>query len=163
MKHTLLTSKFSVIFSLLLSTLAFNSAYALEIGDTVSEELQKQLNIPAGKVGIVDFFASWCLSCEKELPDMKKFIQQDTDKKTYVIGIDVDEELAEGLAFQAELSIDFPVINDTEQQIIDAFSPIAMPALYYVLDNKIIGKRIGAVHYIDQKIKEDLYNLGVKI
>ena len=165
LKRTLLGAKLSIIFSVLLSTLTSSTvfAYSYEIGDTISEDVQKQLNIPAGKVAIVDFFASWCLSCAKEIPDVKKLIKQDTAQKMYVIGIDVDEELAEGLAFQEELSIDFPVINDTEQQIINEFAPISMPALYYIIDNKIVGKRIGAVNHIDQKITEDLLKLGVTI
>ncbi len=81
----------------------------------------------------------------------------------HVVGIDVDEELDEGIAFQEELSIDFPVINDVEQKIISEFSPVAMPALYYIIDNKIVGKHIGAVNKIDEKIINDLEKLGVKV
>ncbi|GAW97095.1 MULTISPECIES: TlpA family protein disulfide reductase [Colwellia] len=148
---------------LMLSLLPINFAVSHEIGDTISKKAQQILNIPAGKVGVVDFFASWCASCAKEIPDMKKFIKADTEQKTYVIGIDVDEELEEGLAFQQELAIDFPVINDTDQSLIAEFSPIGMPALYYVIDNKIVGKRIGAVDNIDEKIKDDLAKLKVII
>ena len=61
------------------------------------------------------------------------------------------------------LAIDFPVINDVEQTIISEFSPIAMPALYYIIDNKIVGKHIGAVPNIDEKIINDLQKLGVEI
>ncbi len=138
-------------------------AHSYEVGDTVSKDIAQQLNLPEGKVAVIDFFASWCLSCAKEIPDIKKFIQQDVDKKTQVIGIDVDEELADGLIFQKELAIDFPVINDTDQTIITAFAPIGMPALYYIIDKKIVGKRIGAIHQIDQQIKNDLLGFGVEV
>lgn len=161
------SSIFNVIPSAILLVLLFlltpSSAFSVEVGDTLSDDLQKQLNIPKGQVGVVDFFASWCLSCAKEIPDIKKMIKQDSQKKMYVVGIDVDEELDEGIAFQKELSIDFPVINDVEQTIISEFSPIAMPALYYIIDNKIVGKHIGAVPNIDEKIINDLQKLGVEI
>lgn len=153
----------SAILLALLSLLTTSSAFSAEVGDTISEDLQQQLNIPKGQVGVVDFFASWCLSCAKEIPDIKKMIKQDNQKKMHVIGIDVDEELDEGIAFQKELSIDFPVINDVNQTIISEFSPIAMPALYYIIDNKIVGKHIGAVPNIDEKIKNDLQKFGVNI
>ncbi|MCP4326449.1 MAG: TlpA family protein disulfide reductase [Alteromonadales bacterium] len=147
----------------LLLLLTPSSAFSAEVGDTLSEDLQKQLNIPKGQVGVVDFFASWCLSCAKEIPDIKKMIKQDSQQKMHVVGIDVDEELDEGIAFQKELAIDFPVINDVEQKIISEFSPVAMPALYYIMDNKIVGKHIGAIDQIDEKIKKDLQKLGVDI
>ena len=38
-----------------------------------------------------------------------------------------------------------------------------MPALYYIIDNKIVGKHIGAVPNIDEKIINDLQKLGVEI
>lgn len=162
MKSSIFNVAPSAMFLVLLFLLTPKSAFSAEVGDTISEHLQKQLNIPKGQVGVVDFFASWCLSCAKEIPDIKKMIKQDSQQKMYVVGIDVDENLDEGIAFQKELSIDFPVINDVNQTIISEFAPIAMPALYYIIDNKIVGKHIGAVPNIDEKIKNDLQKLGVK-
>lgn len=138
-------------------------AISYEVGDIISEEVSQQLNIPKGKVAVIDFFASWCLSCAKEIPDIQKFIESDTNGKAQVIGIDVDEELEDGLAFQKRLDIKFPVVNDTKQTLIQAFGPIGMPALYYIIDNKVVGKRIGAVHHIDQQIKDDLIEHGVDL
>lgn len=156
--------EFKLINSISLSlALLASPAFSYEVGDTISDDISKKLNLPEQKVVIIDFFASWCLSCEKEIPEMHKFIEEDTAKKTQVIGIDVDEELKEGLAFQKKLNISFPVINDQNQEIISAFSPIGMPAMYFVIDNKIVGKRIGAVDHIDEKIRQDLKALGVQI
>ncbi len=163
MKPSIINAISFTLFLVLISLQPSKLAYAVEVGDTISEDLKKQLNIPKGQVGVVDFFASWCQSCAKEIPDIKKLIKQDTQQKIYVLGIDVDEDLDDGIAFQKELQIDFPVINDVEQQIISEFSPIAMPALYYIVDDKIVGKHIGAVPDIDEKIKRDLQKLGVKI
>ncbi len=152
------------LISLLFNSLLFNSlpATALEIGDTISPEIARKLNIPEGKVAVVDFFASWCASCAQEIPDLKKYISTETSGKTLVMGVDVDKKLSDAISFQKKLSIDFPVYNDTEQKVIQHFNPIGMPALYYVKDNKIIGKRIGAIDEIGHKIKSDLKKLGVK-
>ncbi|MBV1871428.1 MAG: TlpA family protein disulfide reductase [Gammaproteobacteria bacterium] len=151
-----------LILSVLISGLISVNAYSYEVGDRLDEDVIKQLNLPEGKVGVIDFFASWCESCTKEIPEIKKFITQDTEKEAHVVGIDVDEELNEGLEYQKQLNIEFPVINDTHQKIVSAFSPIAMPALYYVKDNKVVGKRIGAIYQIDQQIKKDLQGFGVE-
>jgi len=145
---------------LLLSSLP---TFSLEVGDTIDPEIAKQLNIPAGKVGIIDFFASWCLSCAKEMPELNDFDANESTNQTKVLGIDVDEELEEGLVFQRKFNVKFAVHNDTTQKIIQHFDPIGMPALFYIKDNKVIGKRIGAVDNIDEKIKLDLAKLGVNL
>jgi len=151
-----------LIITVFFASLISANVYSYEVGDRLDEDIIKQLNLPEGKVGVIDFFASWCESCTKEIPEIKKFISQDTEKEAHVVGIDVDEELQEGLEYQKQLNIDFPVINDTHQKIVSAFSPIAMPALYYVKDNKVVGKRIGAIHKIDKQIKKDLQEFEVK-
>lgn len=143
-------------------TLFFScSVFGYEVGDVIDPHILKKLDIPPGKIGIVDFFASWCLSCEKEIPGLKKFIKNDKSGSTYVIGIDVDESLDDAKRFQERLNISFPVINDVDQRVIKAFSPIGMPSLYYIKDNKVIGKRIGSINHIDKKIIEDMKTYGV--
>ncbi len=147
-------------FAALFTTLPASS---LEVGDTIAPEIGAKLNIPEGKIGVVDFFASWCQSCAKEIPDLHKFIANRSGDNIQVIGVDVDEELTDALKFQQQLSITFNVFNDTKQEVIQHFNPIGMPALYYIKDNKIIGKHIGAIDKIDQKITDDLKKLGVKL
>lgn len=136
--------------------------HAYEVGDTLSPEVSQKLNLQPGKVAVLDFFASWCASCAKEIPEIHQFIENN-DGAFQVIGIGVDEELADGKAFQEKLNISFPVYDDVDQQVVQAFGPIGMPALYYVADNKVVGKRIGAIDKIDQQIRADLIELGVKL
>lgn len=152
------------LFTLACLLLVFsNPSYSYEVGDTIDEEVAKLLNLPEGKPAVLDFFASWCLSCAKEIPDLQKFISEDAKGQIAVIGVDVDEELEDGLRFQKKLNIHFPVFNDTEQTVIEAFGPIGMPALYYVIDGILVGKKIGAIHHIDQQIIKDLEELGVEL
>ncbi len=136
---------------------------AYEVGDTLSPQTLAKLNLEPGKVAVLDFFASWCVSCAKEIPELKQFIKEDSSNKVQVVGVGVDEVLADGLAFQKKLDIDFQVYNDMDQKVVEAFGPIGMPALYYVIDNKIVGKRIGAINHKDDQIRADLKELGVDL
>lgn len=155
MTHTItsLSRPLLLTTTLLFNCLLVNHTSAYNIGDDLDSEIAEKLNLPSDKVTLVDFFASWCKSCAKEIPGIKQIHQQGN---VNVIGIDVDDELEDGLLFQKKLTIDFPVFNDTEQDIISKFAPIGMPAMYYIKNNKIIGKHIGAIDNIEAVIHQDM-------
>lgn len=159
MKKTLIVISQIITFTLFSLTNPL-TANAIEIGDIISPEIAAKLNLTPNKVAVVDFFASWCASCSKEIPDLNKFHRQQDNQNAEMIGIGVDDELAVSIAYQQKLSIAFPVHNDTNQQIVEFFNPLGMPALYYIKNNKVIGKRIGAVDHIQQKIEQDLKDLA---
>ena len=97
---TALSNKLLFTATTLLSCLLANHVIAYEIGDEVDSEIAKKLNLSSEKITLVDFFASWCKSCAKEIPGIKQIAQQGNIN---VIGIDVDDELEDGLIFQKKL------------------------------------------------------------
>jgi len=144
---------------LLLSSVLFS----YQKDDIISPEMQKTLGMQKDKIYIVDFFASWCHSCEKEIPYISKVHQKIDANKVEVIGIDVDKDIQKAKAFQEDLksknSLTFRVINDPQNSIIKEFKPIGMPALFYVKDFKIVDIIYGAVDNIDEVILADLKRL----
>ena len=134
------------------------NTYAYKVGDTVSPEVAQHLKLNKNGVTAVNFFASWCVSCRKELPLVNK-LSKTTAKHYSIIGVDYDEELKEGLAFQKSLGLTFYVYNDVKQKVTASFNPIGMPALYYVKNNKVVQIRIGAINHIDKVIQKDLESL----
>ena len=139
-----------ILYSLLFSSL---NLMAINMGETLSQNIQAQLNMEKDKVYVIDFFASWCKSCKKELPLVNKV---HNDKTTNVIGINVDKNKEDGEAFVQKLGLTFPVIYDEEKNLVEAFNPIGFPALYYVKNNKIIHTIFGAVDNIDEQITADI-------
>jgi len=145
-------------------TLLFCSLlFSYQEGDTLSPKMQNSLNLQKDKIYIVDFFASWCNSCEKEIPYISKVSERVDPAKVEVIGIDVDKNIEKAKAFQKELksknSLSFRVINDPKNNIIKEFKPIGMPALFYIKDAKVLKVIYGAVDNIDEVIFEDLKRL----
>lgn len=136
---------------------ASTSAFAYNVGDKVDPAVLKQLNVDPNKVTLVDFFASWCTSCKKELPLLDN-MSLDTSKVA-VIGVDTDKKVAKGKAFQKKLKLKMRVYDDPSQAIISKFKPFGMPALYYIKGGKIVKIRQGALPHIDKKIEKDLKKL----
>ena len=129
---------------------------AYEKGDAVSSEILKTLNIDSSKITVVDFFASWCVSCKHELPLVNKVHSTMDKEKFEIVGVDTDKEVEKGKAFQKELGLEFKVYNDDKQEVIKAFDPIGMPALYLIKDGKVIDSLMGAVDDIDKVLTDRL-------
>ncbi|GEM_PF-504246 len=152
--------------TLTLTTLTTLPSYAVENGEELSPELLQALNIDKNKITIIDFFASWCVSCRVELPQISQLIPNLDNQQIDMIGINVDEEIDEGQAyidtFKPTGGLNFRVYMDPEQQMIDVFEPLGMPALYYIQNGIVKKMHLGAMANIDEIIKSDLITLGYK-
>jgi len=138
------------LYSLLFSTVAL---MALATGDSVPQNIQDRLKLESDKVYVVDFFASWCKSCKKELPLITNVYNE---KIAEVIGINVDKNKENGEKFVKELELAFPIVYDSDKSLVEAFNPLGFPAVYYVKNGQILNIIFGAVEEIDKKIKEDI-------
>jgi thiol:disulfide interchange protein DsbD len=66
--------------------------------------------IPTGKVVVVDFWATWCVPCIKEIPSFNKLHKEYAAKGVEVIGIGMDEEGAARIKpFLAKHKFDYTV------------------------------------------------------
>lgn len=131
-------------------------AFSLDIGTKLDTKILEKIGATK-EIVVIDFFASWCVSCKKELPLIDKLSKnmQNID----FIGVDSDENKEDGLAFQKELNLDFHIYNDNNQNIIKQFDPIGVPAVY-ILKNGVVKKmRFGALDDIDKIIKKDISEL----
>lgn len=148
--------KFFYIASLMV---VLTNAQAYNVGDVVDDETLSSLKIKDSKIAVVDFFASWCISCKKELPLINKIAPQLKSESVDIVGVCTDEDKEEGVAFQKELSLTIPVFNDTKQQMVEKFNPEGMPAIYYIKDKKVVKILFGAVDDIDAVVKNDIKGL----
>jgi len=140
-------------------------AQAYQVNDQVDAEVIKLLNIDNSKITLIDFFASWCTSCKKEIPELSEIVAQLDAEKVEIIGVGTDKDLQKGLDFQQKLKdvngLKFRVFNDTDQAVVSKFKPYGMPALYYLQDGEIIKIRLGAIHKIGKKVLADVNKMAV--
>ena len=139
----------------ILYTLLFSSVtlMALETGDAIPQNIQEKLKLESDKVYVVDFFASWCKSCKKELPLITNVYNE---KIAQVVGINVDKNREDGEKMVEDLKLPFPIIYDTDKSLVEAFDPMGFPAVYYIKNGQILNVIFGAVEEIDKKIAEDI-------
>ncbi len=134
--------------------------FAYDVGDTISPAMVEHLGLGGEKVYVIDFFASWCGSCQKEVPLIAKANVTLNHNEVEIIGIDVDKKPENAEAFQkalqAEGALNFRVVNDPQNLVIAEFNPVGMPTLYYVKAQKVVKIITGAVDAIDAQIHSDL-------
>jgi thiol-disulfide isomerase/thioredoxin len=143
-----------IFYTLLISTIGLMATESQELNQT--DVLLQKLEMKQDKIYLIDFFASWCKSCKKELPLIAKV---HNDKLVEVIGINTDESRAEGEKFVQSLDLPFRIIYDEDKSFVKAFDPLGFPALYYMKNGKVLHVIFGAVDDIDEQIAQDLKEL----
>jgi peroxiredoxin len=95
-----------------------------------------------GKVVLVNFWATWCPPCRKEMPDLEALYARFAAKGFVVLGIS-DEEAAKVEPFIRERKVSFPVLLDPGRKVNDMFVVEGIPKSFvYDRDGKLVAQSI---------------------
>ena len=98
----------------------------------------------------MNFWATWCAPCRREIPLLKAFQDEQADNGIQVIGIAVDEmELA--VAYAENAQFNYPVVVGNEDAMAVAENAgvdfIGMPITMFVgREGELLGKYYGELH-----------------
>ncbi len=87
-----------------------------------------------GKVVMVNFWATYCGPCIREMPSMARLKQKMAGKGFEILAIDMAEEQADIAAFlqRHKISVNFPILLDTEAEVISRWMVSAVPTTFIV-------------------------------
>ena len=95
-----------------------------------------------GKVVLVNFWATWCPPCRKEMPDLDALYNKFKDQGFVVLAIS-DEEAAKVSPYIAEHKIGYPVMLDPGRKANDAFIVEGIPKSFvYDRSGKLVAQSI---------------------
>jgi peroxiredoxin len=95
-----------------------------------------------GKVVLVNFWATWCPPCRKEMPDLDSLYNKFKDQGFVVLAIS-DEEAAKVSPFISERRISYPVLLDPGRTVNDLFIVEGIPKSFiYGRDGKMVAQSI---------------------
>src|SRR6266436_1700101 len=95
-----------------------------------------------GKVVIVNFWATWCPPCRKEMPDLETLYGRFGSKGLVVLGIS-DEEAAKVGPFIRERKVSFPVLLDPGRKVNEMFVVEGIPKSFvYDREGKLVAQSI---------------------
>ena len=85
-----------------------------------------------GQVVYVNFWATWCGPCRKEMPQFVAAYEAHRDEGLVVIGLNLQESESIIRPFTEDFGIDFPVLIDRDGEVGDDYRLLGLPATYFI-------------------------------
>jgi peroxiredoxin len=95
-----------------------------------------------GKVVLVNFWATWCPPCRKEMPDLDTLYMRFKDQGLVILAIS-DEDAAKVTPFVAERKISYPILLDPAREVNGLFAVRGIPKSFvYDREGKLVAQSI---------------------
>ena len=100
-----------------------------------------------GRFVVLNFFATWCIPCQREHPELVRFAQQHaTSDDARVLQVIFDDSAKAARAFTARHAVSWPVVEDPDGQVALDFGVRGPPESYVIgPDGLVLFKIVGQV------------------
>jgi peroxiredoxin len=95
-----------------------------------------------GKVVVLNFWATWCPPCRKEMPDLETLYQQFKDQGLVILAIS-DEDAGKVRPFIAQQKVTYPILLDPGRKVNELFQIEGIPKTFvYDRNGKLVAQSI---------------------
>jgi peroxiredoxin len=101
-----------------------------------------------GQVVLLNFWATWCVPCKREIPELNALHLEYQERGFVVLGVSVDSEVRAIKPFAREMKMSYPVlIGAGREDLSQAFGPfIGFPTSVLVArDGQVCVRHVGVV------------------
>ncbi|MBR57904.1 MAG: hypothetical protein CMH54_07575 [Myxococcales bacterium] len=111
------------------------------------------------KVTYITFFASWCGSCKRELPFLRKLQEEFGPKGFHVVAIGTDRLKKRTLDFVNQFDPNYVVVHDQDSSAMGLFNIDSMPASFLVdrkgvVQHRSIGFNVDEIPEIRERVEK---------
>ena len=109
-----------------------------------------------GRVVLVNFWATWCEPCEREIPAMERMYEVMPRDEFELLAISIDDKESDVKSFQERYGITFPILLDHDQSVYGSYQTMGVPeSLLVDRDGRIVERYVGprewdAPEYVDR-------------
>jgi len=95
----------------------------------------KTLTDYRGKVVVLNFWATWCPPCQREMPSLERLRMQMKGRPLEIVAVSSAETPEEVNAYLAKMKLGFPILLDTDSSNTRRWKVFALPTTF-VLDTE---------------------------
>lgn len=85
-----------------------------------------------GRVVMINFWASWCGPCRREMPVLEKLYKKYKSLGFVILGVNVDDKPEQAEYFLKQVKISFPILFDRDKKISEKYAVTAMPSSFFI-------------------------------
>lgn len=111
----------------------------LKVGDVAPDFILTDLNGNKHRLSdyegqgvLVNFWATYCKYCEKEMSLLEKQYQDQKDQGVQILAVNIGETDLVINRFLEKHKLTFPVLNDRKQEVVDAFGVNPLPVTFLI-------------------------------
>jgi peroxiredoxin len=115
-----------------------------------------------GRFVLLNFWATWCSPCLKEMPDLENAYNEMGQEKLVVLAVGMGESVKKIKAFFNKYGFTFPLLADNKMKITKLYGVRNIPVTYLIdPDGVVLGRALGVrdwaspdlIAFIDSRLK----------
>jgi len=87
---------------------------------------------------VLNFWATWCQPCRREMPDFQYVYDLYREHGLHVYGINVGESRVAVADFQRRVGVSFPIMIDATEEVQTAYKILPLPATFFIDSDGVI-------------------------
>lgn len=131
----------------------FNTTKSVEVNDAAPNfELtdlnghKVQLKDYRGKAVMLNFWASWCDPCKREMPYINEAYKDIQNKGVVILGVNIGESHFAVQNFVDNHQINFTILTDKNKDVTNAYGVGPIPTTFFIDKNgKVVDKVVGSM------------------
>ena len=113
-----------------------------------------------GKVVWINFWATWCGPCRRELPDIARLAAEFGDDDLVVLAVNQEQSATVARDFWEELGLDLPILLDSNGEVSNQYRLRGLPNNFFI-DREGVLQSFQLGFLVEEQMRESLAAAGL--